>query len=339
MDTAKILSANQNEVRVLNASFIKTYVPMKKAIDLMEEAFRILSEKSASIPQRVVMSTPDDKMSIFFKPAFLSRYNRMSIKILTQIHENVSQEMPTIKGTVLLIDMISGQIISISDGNYTTALRTGAASGIATKYLANPDASSVAIFGCGAQGLTQLEAVLAVRPIRNIYLFEQSESKALRLAEQLNLKNNFDFEINPDLKSLKEVDVICTATPSHHPLFSINQLKPGVHINAIGSYRADMNEIDPEILRKGLTYLDDAPACLNESGDLLIPLHSGAIKESDIKGELGELIAGSISGRQNHNDITLFKSVGNAIQDFFIANEAYEQSISTDKAQIIKLTD
>ncbi len=328
----------KNGVKVLNASFIKAHVPMIKAITLMEEAFRILSEKSAYIPQRIVMSTPDDKMSIFFKPAFMSRYNRLSIKLLTQIHVNENSENPTIKGTVLLIDMISGSIISIADGNYITALRTGAASGIATQYLANPDASSVAIFGCGAQGLTQLEAILAVRPIRNVYLFDQSPKKAIALAEELNLSGKFEVQINPDLKVLKTVDVICTATPSQKPLFSISDLKPGVHINAIGSYKPDMNEIDPEILRNGMVFLDDRLACLKETGDLIIPLTAGIICEGNINGELGELISGAVSGRKTPEDITLFKSVGSAIQDFFIANEAYEQSISVTDAQIICLT-
>jgi ornithine cyclodeaminase/alanine dehydrogenase len=326
-------------VRVLNASFIKGHVSMGRAIVLMEEAFRILSDRSAYIPQRVIMPTPDDKMSVFFKPAFVSQYKRMSIKILTQIHSNENSEIPTIKGTVLLIDMSSGEIISMADGNYITALRTGAASGIATRYLANPDASSLAIFGCGAQGLTQMEAILAVRPIRTIYLFDQSEKRANCIAEALQLMGKFNCQVNPDLKVLKKVDVICTATPSHHPLFTVNHLKPGVHINAIGSYRPDMNEIDPEILRVGLTYLDDAPACLKESGDLIVPLTNGIIKENDITGEIGELISGKISGRKTPEDITLFKSVGNAIQDFFIANEAFEQSILSGGAQIIHLTD
>ncbi len=315
---------------LLTSSFIRNHIPMTRAIDLMEIAFRILSEKSATVPKRIVMSTPDNAMSVFFKPAFLSQYNRMSVKMLTQILTNEDPEIPTIKGIVLLIDMKNGQIISISDGTSITALRTGAASGIATKYLAKPDASSLAIFGCGAQGNSQLDAVMAVRPIREVSLFDINEKRAETLMKSSGLSDTVRFTINPPLAMLKSADIICTATNSQKPLFTLKDVKPGVHINAIGSYRPDMQEIDPGIFRCALTYLDDAPACIKDSGDLIKSLDSGHICETDIQGELGELIAGNIGGRQHADDITIFKSVGNAIQDFFIANEAYERSMGSE---------
>ncbi len=327
----------EEQIRVMNAEFIKTHIPMTRAIELMEIAFPILSSKSEHVPDRIVMSTPDESLSVFFKPAFLNQYERMSIKLLTQIHANDRIDIPTIRGLVLLIDMKSGAILSICDGTSITSLRTGAASGIATSYLANPDASTVAVFGCGAQGKTQLEAMLAVRPVNRVFLFDVSKNQASRMLAETDLPPHVYCEINPGLEILKMVDIICTATPSKKPLFSLGQVKPGVHINAVGSYRPDMIEIDPEIFRVGLTYLDDAPACLKDSGDLKIPLDSGAIKWEGIIGELGQLISGSIIGRQNTSDITIFKSVGNAIQDFFVANEAYERSLTLDSAQLINL--
>lgn len=327
----------RDSIRVLDASAIKSYVPMTRAIKLMEIAFPILSVKEAHVPRRVVMRTPDASLSVFFKPAFMSRYQRMSIKILTQIHGNCNPDNPTIKGMVLLIDMKSGDILSISDGRSITGLRTGAASGIATSYLANPDASSLALFGCGAQGRTQLEAVIAVRPIRKICLFDLSVDQAANLSQEVLSSYHITCEINPDPDILKNIDIICTATQSKKPLFSLRQLKPGVHINAIGSYRPDMQEIDPAILAVSRTYLDDAQACLLDSGDLIGPLKSGIISEVDIVGEIGELIAGKVTGRRTPEEITLFKTVGNAIQDFFIANEAYDKSIKENNIQQINL--
>ncbi len=329
--------AVQDSTHVLNASFITSRVSMPRAIELMEDAFRILSEKSAFIPARVVVTNPEDTLSVFFKPAFFTRFNRMSIKILSQIIANTNPDIPTIKGMVMLIDMTTGQVLSISDGQSITALRTGAASGIATSYLANPDASSVAVFGCGAQGRTQLEAVMAVRPITEVYLFDPGLNQAVNLKNSIGLNGKVTCEINPPLDILKNVDVICTATPSKKPLFSLSHLKSGVHINAVGSYRPDMQEIDPEIFRNSLTYLDDAAACVNDSGDIIRPLESGIIREEDIIGELGELIAGSVTGRRSSGEITIFKTVGNAIQDFFIANEAYEMSLLLSSAQVINL--
>jgi ornithine cyclodeaminase/alanine dehydrogenase-like protein (mu-crystallin family) len=329
----------RDSIKVLDSSSIKSIVSMSRAIKLMEIAFPILSAKQAHVPARVVMRTPDHSMSVFFKPAFLEKYQRMSIKILTQIHGDCNPDNPTIKGLVMLIDMVSGDILSISDGRSITSIRTGAASGIATSYLANQDASSLAVFGCGAQGLTQVEAVLAVRPITRICLFDVSECQVNALAQKVERQFGISCEINPGLGVLRDMDVICTATPSKDPLFSAADLQPGVHINAVGSYRPDMNEIDPEIFRNSLIYLDDAPACIKESGDIIRPVEAGIIRESDIIGELGELISGTVDGRKNRDDITIFKTVGNAIQDFFIANEAYEKSIHLPDNQRIILND
>ena len=330
---------NEDSVLVLNSSFIKENVPMSRAIELMETAFRMLSDHNAYIPKRVVMTTPDESLSIFFKPAFMSQYKRLSIKILTQILDNDNPDLPTIKGVVMLIDTLTGRILSLTDGTYLTALRTGAASGIATSYLANRDSSSLAVFGCGAQGRTQVEAVMAVRPIKKVCLFDPAYSKAVRLGAEIFAKTGLSCDINPDPGILKDIDVICTATPGNTPLFRLNQLKPGVHINAVGSFRPDMHELDPKIFGAGLIYLDDAPACISGSGDILNPINLGIIREEDITGELGALIGGSIPGRRNSSDITIFKSVGNAIQDFFVANEAYDKSISLKEGQIIKLVD
>jgi ornithine cyclodeaminase/alanine dehydrogenase-like protein (mu-crystallin family) len=324
-------------VTVLDSSFIRSSIPMARAIELMESAFRLLSGKEAHVPRRVVMSTPDERMSVFFKPAFLDQYSRMSIKILTQIHAGFQPGNPTIKGLVLLVDTQTGHTLSISDGTAVTALRTGAASGIATSYLAGPDASSVAVFGCGAQGRTQLEAILAVRPVRLIFLYDQSDEQANRMADGLGLAPGIRCVVNPGLAALKEVEIICTATPSGTPLFGLEHLRSGVHINAVGSYRPDMNEIDPAILGAGRIYLDDAQACLTESGDLLRAMDLGVIEPADVMGEIGDLIAGSIRGRQNPQEITIFKSVGNAIQDFFITNEAYERSALMKGTQHITL--
>jgi ornithine cyclodeaminase/alanine dehydrogenase-like protein (mu-crystallin family) len=325
-----VSNAIPDTVKVLSSSFINTHVPMTRAIELMESAFKILSANSAYIPPRVVMTTPDNKLSVFFKPAFMNLYKRMSIKILTQLLANENVDIATIKGLVLLIDMETGQILSITDGSYLTALRTGAASGIATSHLANPDASSLAVFGCGAQGKTQLEAILAVRPIEQVFLFDICDSLAIKLATDMKATFNGNVTVNPGLSVLKQVDVICTATPSTTPLFNMSHIKQGVHINAIGSYRSDMQEIGSDIFKYARIYLDDAPACISGSGDLFIPLNSGILQESDILGEIGEMMSGSIAGRQSPTDITVFKTVGNAIQDFFVVNEAYELSLARE---------
>jgi ornithine cyclodeaminase/alanine dehydrogenase len=303
---------------------------MKRAIGLMAQAFTHLSADKDCVPPRVVMAPPGSSLALFFKPAFMSNFGRMSVKIITQLLENCDPCLPTIKGMVLLFDMKTGHLLAMADGSRITSLRTGAASGIATRYLANHDASSVAVFGCGAQGRTQLEAVTTERRISRICLFDTKEMRARELAAEGSRSGHLNIEVNPDLQVLKEMDIICTATPSSTPLFSYSNLKPGVHINAVGSYKPDMQELDPELFRNSLIYLDDSDACLGESGDLLGPIKSGILAPQEVMGEIGQLISGQIRGRTSHNEITVFKSVGNAIQDFFIINEAYKASLAKD---------
>jgi len=303
---------------------------MKRAIGLMAQAFSLLSDEKDCVPPRVVMTAPASSLALLFKPAFMSKFGRMSVKILTQLLDNPNPDVPTIKGMVLLFDMKTGHHLAMADGSRITALRTGAASGIATRYLANPDASSLALFGCGAQGHTQLEAMVSARRIRRICLFDTLEIRARELAAESARWGSFEIKINPDPAVLQEMDIICTATPSTKPLFSHSDLKPGVHINAVGSFRPDMQELDPEIFRDSLVFLDDAAACLGESGDLLTPIQAGILTPDQIAGEIGELISGKVRGRSSQSQITLFKTVGNAIQDFFIINEAYEASLTSD---------
>lgn len=312
---------------------------MSRAIELMGLAFKLLSDKSAFVPPRVVMTSQDESMSVFFKPAFLQQYNRMSIKILTQIHTDELVDTATIKGMIMLVDLKSGAVLSLTDGTCATALRTGAASGLATKLLSRPDSTCVAVFGCGAQGKTQLEAVMAVRSIKRILLFDNRPVQAERLVSELGLDPGLEIMINPDISLLKDADVICTATPSKAPLFGKSQIKPGVHINAVGSYRPDMQEIDPEVMGAAKIYLDQANACLDDSGDLLVPMAMGIIRREDVVGEIGELAGGVIPGRKEPGEITLFKSVGSAIQDFFIANEAYELSKDFNDSNWINFTE
>jgi ornithine cyclodeaminase/alanine dehydrogenase-like protein (mu-crystallin family) len=180
---------------------------------------------------------------------------------------------------------------------------------------------------------------MAVRSIKRILLFDNRPVQAERLVSELGLDPGLEIMINPDISLLKDADVICTATPSKAPLFGKSQIKPGVHINAVGSYRPDMQEIDPEVMGAAKIYLDQANACLDDSGDLLVPMAMGIIRREDVVGEIGELAGGVIPGRKEPGEITLFKSVGSAIQDFFIANEAYELSKDFNDSNWINFTE
>ncbi|HEC43317.1 MAG TPA: ornithine cyclodeaminase [Bacteroides sp.] len=322
------LDQSLHNIKVFSAEDIKKMISMEEAIGLMEQAFASFSCGKSHVPQRYISDFPGLPMDIFFKPVYCDDLGRIAAKILTQKRENSNMEKPTILGIVLLFDSTSGELLSLIDGTYLTALRTGAASGIATRLLARKDADTVAVFGCGAQGRTQLEAVCNVRPIKHAMLFDTSSSASARLMEEMKKKLDISISIEEDMMSLKQADIICTATSSQTPLFQIEDIRQGVHINAIGSFKPQMQEIDPMIIKSSNLFVDSRKAVLNESGDLIKPIKEGVISENNIRGEIGELVNDTVPGRQGANEITLFKSVGIAVQDLFVANAVYNNSLN-----------
>jgi len=303
----------------------------------MEEAFSSLSSGKSFVPQRYVTNIAQGKLNLLLKPAEFAVKKRATIKILTQKEMGAFHGIPAIVGVVLVIDTETGEILSIMDGEYLTALRTVAASGLATNYFAREDAETVAVFGCGAQGKTQLEAVMAVRKINKAFVFDNNEFAAKKFILEMEPKLNINIEIAGSNEVLKECDVICTATNSESPLFFKEHLKGGVHINAIGSYKPNMQEIAPDVLQKAKIFVDQHDACLSESGDLIKPIAEGYFSAAHIHGEIGDYLLNKIDGRITENEITVFKSVGVAIQDFMVANQIYEKALKSSFGQSICL--
>ena len=324
-------------MKLIKRSDMAKYFNMSEAIDSMAYAFGSLSSGDCYVPKRYIISTRDETLTLLLKPAFISNHDKSSIKILTQKNSNSIPGIPTILGIVLLIDNVTGEILSIMDGEFITALRTGAASGLATKYLSREDSCKVALFGCGRQGRTQLEAISAVRKLEKIWIFDKSQEHAESFIEEMNDKTKANIEVTRNLSVLKDVDIICTATNSESPLFYKKHLKKGTHINAIGSFKPEMQELDPAIINSSRVYFDDKEACLNESGDFLKAIKDPKIFNENIIGEIGEYVLKRIEGRTSSEDITIFKSVGTAIQDFVVANEIYNKPMAEKFGAEIRL--
>lgn len=314
-------------IKFLSSTDIRKLISMEEAINAMQQAFASYSEGTSRVPQRYVSEIEGVGMDLFFKPAYNKSLGRIAVKILTQKTGGVVQGVPSIMGVILLLDMKTGAILSMMDGTYLTALRTGAASGIATKLLARDNANTVAIFGCGAQGKTQLEAICDVRPIKQALLYDTNTDAAENLKIEMEERLNIYIDVEQDLQNLKQADIICTATNSEKPLFSRDDISEGVHINAIGSYKPNMQELDPLIIKSGKLFVDSREAVLKESGDLIKPISRKVFSENIIKAEIGELIKNKVSGRQTDDEITIFKSVGLGVQDLFVANAIYNKYI------------
>lgn len=285
----------------------------------MKDAFLQLSSGRAIVPIRTVIDSNDLSGRALFMPSYAVGYGLFGLKMVSVFSNNSNKNLPIIQGKMMVMDGKSGTPLALLDAEYLTALRTGAASGLATDLLARKDAEVVALFGTGAQAETQLEGILSVRAIKEIIVFGRDQKKTISFCKSIEKPG---IKIHPAASSsdLKRADIICTATTSSTPVLQIDQLKQGVHINAVGSFKPTMQEIPSDVIQKSILIVDQREAAIEEAGEIAVPLQQGLITKNHIHAELGEIISGSKTGRTSLEQTTVFKSVGNAIQDLAIAH-------------------
>jgi ornithine cyclodeaminase/alanine dehydrogenase-like protein (mu-crystallin family) len=306
------------KLRILNAGEVRQALPMVEAIAGMKAAFAQLSQGQAEVPLRSRVAVPAHNGVSIFMPAYLAESGDLAVKVVSVFPDNARRGQPVIYGVVLVLDASSGQPVALLEGGSLTAIRTGAASGAATDLLARPDAAVVAVIGCGIQARTQLEAVCTVRAIQEARVYGIDRSQAEAFAAEMAGVGPIPLTIqvvDGPQAAVFEADVVCTATTSTTPVFDGRDLKPGAHVNAVGSYTPQMQEVDVETIRRSLVVVDSRSAALAEAGDLIIPLAAGEIEASHIHAELGEIVSGARPGRAHPQQITFFKSVGVAVQD------------------------
>jgi ornithine cyclodeaminase/alanine dehydrogenase-like protein (mu-crystallin family) len=297
---------------ILNKKQINKIVAMNEAIEAMKTAFVQLSNGEAIIPTRLSTDVPDKNATSLVMPAYSLDSPYYTVKVVSVNYSNPQKGLPLLHSSVQVFDASKGNMVATLDGESVTAIRTGAVSGLATGILAKKDAKVGAVFGTGVQAKSQVEAILAVKNLEKILVFSRTKESAKLFCNLIY--DTFGIKASTGNKdSLKEADVICTATPSKKPLFDHGDLNLGVHINAIGSFKPHMQEIPVETVIKRET-------CTVEAGDLIIPVEEGIWSFDLVHGELGQVISGEVSGRDSEKEITLFKSVGNAIQDLALAN-------------------
>ena len=303
-----------------SAADVRSALPMRDAIEAMREGFAQLSRGEVTLPKRVRLDAPREHGAALVMPCHSSALKMFSLKLATVFHDNPQRSLPTIQSTVLLADGSTGTQLAVMDGASLTAIRTGAASGLATDLLARADASVAAVIGTGVQARTQLEAICCVRPIRLARVFGRNAAAAERFAQDMSRQLGITVQrANSSAEALRDADVICTATSSTTPVFADGDGPRGAHINAVGSYRPDMVEIPPATVGRARVVVDHRESALEEAGDLLGPLRAGLIQEVHFSAELGEVVIGRIPCRRSAEEITIFKSVGVAIQDLCAA--------------------
>lgn len=328
-------------MKYLSAQDIQACFSMKDAIAADKAALASYSAGQADIPLRTNLDVPDHHGQALFMPGYVrGTQPALGMKIVSVYPDNAQQGLPSVPATMVVMDAHTGIVSAILDGTYLTQLRTGAVQGAATDLLAKTTSKIALLIGTGGQAMSQLLAMLTVRPLTKVYVADRDYAKAQDFVNRATAQfaNQFlvTLEAVPDPNAVvADVDIITCVTTAHDPVFDGRLIQPGTHINGVGAYTPAMHEVPASaIAQADRIFVDTEDGTLAEAGDLLAALHDGQIDRSAITGELGQLVNGDVSGRTTDQEITFFKTVGTAVLDVVVAsqivNRATEQGIGTD---------
>jgi alanine dehydrogenase len=313
---------------VLSESQVQSLIDLDELIAALEQAHIQYSTGKAVMPVRLVVPLPQIQGRITSMPGYLHQDRALGMKVVTYFQDNPKQNLPAILATIMLFSADSGKMIAAMDGGYITAIRTACASALATKVLAKPDTPVLGILGAGVQARAHILALTRVRRLSRIKLYSPSGKSALSIKQELEKPCGLPIDVvNSPQDAVRDSDLLVTVTTAKEPIVKPEWLKPGAHINAVGSHRPDLREIDGETLKRATVVVDSRAAVMAECGDILLALKEKSISEADIHGEIGEVLAGSKTGRSSAGEITLYKSVGIAIQDVATAQLVYRKAL------------
>ncbi len=326
---------------LLKREDVQQLLDMPATIEILEQAFAELSAGRVNMPQRTVLKVEQGPGVALFMPAFIPRMSALGTKVVTVFGRNPAErELPAVLGTIILLDALTGQPVCIMEGGFLTAMRTGGASGVATKFLARRDARVHALFGAGVQAKAQAQAVAAVRQLERCVVFSADPPEQQRIfAEWVGKVTQVPTTVAASAReAVEQCDILTLATSAANPVIESAWVKPGTHINGIGAHAPAMREIDAETVIRSKVVCDLTSACMAEAGDLMLPADSGQWHWERVHGDLGQVVCGDVAGRENPQEITLFKSVGLAVQDLSVAYHVFlralEDGVGTEFAFI-----
>ena len=320
----------------MNPSFIgknevASLLPMRECIEVMEYTFRALANGECLQPLRSIMWLPDKTGLLGMMPGYAAGPGVMGIKLITVFHANKDSGYPSHQGIVALFDAKHGQPLMLFDATEITAIRTAAVSALATRVLSREVSERLAIIGAGEQAQRHVESILLVRKIKQIRIWNRNEANAEALGKKIKSQHSIDVQITKTAQqAVEESDIICTVTASPKPLLMGDWISGGSHINAVGSSTPFSRELDTSAIVRGALFTDRYESLFKEAGDFLIPKEEGAISDDHVKAELGEVLNGSKKGRVSNEQITIFKSLGIAIEDIFSAWHIYRKIIGVN---------
>ncbi|MCH8808173.1 MAG: ornithine cyclodeaminase family protein [Planctomycetes bacterium] len=317
------------EAVIVNQRQVHELLPMCECIDVMAEVLRDLSDGGCILPLRQIMWLKDKVGALGLMPSYWERAGVIGLKAVTFFPANEGTELDSHQGAVLLFDAGRGTLLALIDATAITAIRTAAVSGVATRALAREDASTLAILGAGVQARMHLEAMLLCRSIKRARVFSKTTSQTTAFAKREAARHNLAIEAAETAReAVAGADIICTTTSSNTPVLKGDWVAAGTHVNAVGSSVASARELDGSAVRMSRLFVDRRESALAEAGDFLLARQEGLIGDDHILAEIGEVLTGQAAGRRSDEEITLFKSVGLAVEDLAAAVRIYEKARS-----------
>jgi ornithine cyclodeaminase len=319
-----------SQVRVLDEEDVRRLLPMADCIEAMEGALRSLARGEVYNPLRPVFRPPNEPSLMGLMPAHRGGDSALwSLKALTIVPGNSARGLDSHQGFVALFDGDTGEPRALLNAGGITAIRTAAVSGVATRQLARGDVRTLAILGSGTQARSHLDAMRAVRDFDRVLVWSRTPGRAGEL-EGVE-------EVATAEAAVREADVVVTATSAREPVLSHAWLKEGAHVNGVGSSIPTTRELDTATMAAASLFVDRRESTLNEAGDYLMPMREGAIGPEHIRGEIGEILIGAVQGRTSEDELTVFKSLGIAVEDLAAAEHILRRAEAEDAGTVVSL--
>lgn len=316
--------------RIICQADVPALLPMAECVEVVEEALIARAEGEATLPVRQLMWLPDRSGLLGLMPAYLGPRRTMGGKFLSVIPANHGSELDTHQGVVLLFETERGRLLALVDATSVTAIRTAAASAVATRALAREDAGDLAILGTGVQARSHMEAMRVARKVRRVRVWDRRADRARAFARRESERHGIEIATTGSAReAVLGADLICTTTAATEPVLEGAWLSPGTHVNAVGSCFPTVRELDTEAVLRSRFYVDTLEGALREAGDFLIPKAAGEMDDSHIAGEIGEVLSGRVPGRRSPDEITVFESLGIGIYDLAAAERVWRNAEAT----------
>jgi ornithine cyclodeaminase/alanine dehydrogenase-like protein (mu-crystallin family) len=324
-------------IRILRAGDVRRFLPMEECIALMERTMIAVSAGQAIVPLRSIMKMPGDRGMLGNMPGYLADPECFGVKLVSLIPQNHPPLHSSHLGIVILFEPEHGQPVALLDGAEITAIRTAAASALATHWLARSGAGDLALLGAGQQAESHLHAMLRVRPLRKVRVWARDPEKARSFARTESARHGIEIDVSDSVQAAVDgADLVCTLTKAREPILEGVWLAPGTHVNVVGSSVASAAEIDTAAVVRARFFVDCRNSTVHEGGEYLRALSEGAISPAHILGEIGEVAAGKVLGRLDDGDITMYKSLGVAAQDLAAAHHVLEKARAAAAGQVIE---